>query len=187
MQSHVDLMLRFDRPVARVTLSDQPNGPGRIYRPKESLDMQRMCHDSFIEAIFMDQLSVNEVNLNRRLGEIREKYEVTDMTVPVPWSSARIALLIGMPEDSRAFFCATQFGAIIRAAISLVAIVHGRLAAGHTGTNEQMEKEIQSVLRLVGTLDLYMALARLQDKDIVTRLSGQRTVPVWLFSGFLVA
>jgi hypothetical protein len=63
------------------------------------------------------------------------------------------------------------------------------LAAGQGGTNEQVEKEIQSVLRLVGRTDLEMvlALARLYDKDIMARLSGQRATTVRSFSGFLTA
>jgi hypothetical protein len=189
VESHVDLMLRFDRPVTWVKLPDRRDGPVRIYKSKGSLETQKACHDSFIEAIFVYRPFADQVDLNRQLGEIREKYEVTDVTVPAPWVSARIALLIGMPEDSRSFFSATQFGAAIRAAISLVAIVHGRLAAGQGGTNEQIEKEIQSVLRLVGRTDLEMvlALARLYDKDIMARLSGQRTSTMRSFSGFLTA
>jgi hypothetical protein len=71
----------------------------------------------------------------------------------------------------------------MRLAISLVALAHDRATGGIT---EQTEREIQAALRLQGKADwdMILALARMYDKDIATKL-GQRLGAIRRLSSFL--
>jgi hypothetical protein len=180
---YADLMLRFGRPVTWVKLPDRRDGQVKIYHSKETLDVQKACHEQFIETEFVVKAASEDTDTNHKFAEIREKFGLVDFTAPAPWALARIALLLSLPDDARRLFCATELGAVMRSAISLVALAHDRAAGGIT---EQTEREIQAALGLQGKgdWDMVLALARMYDKDIATKLS-QRLGAIRRLSSFL--
>jgi hypothetical protein len=182
---HADLMLRFGRPVAWVKLPERRDGQVKIYHSKETLDVQKSCHEQFVETFFVAKAVSEDADTNHKFAEIRGKFGIADITVPAPWALARIALLLSLPDNARHLFCATELGAVMRVAISLVALAHDRAAGGIT---EQTEREIQAALRLQGKADwdMVLALARMYDRDITTKLA-QRLGGIRRLSSFLAA
>jgi hypothetical protein len=92
---------------------------------------------------------------------------------------------LALPEGARALFCEAELAALMRSAISLVALASDRPA----GISEQLEKEIQSVLRLHGRADweMLLSLARLYDRDIGAKWPGQKPAMVRAFANLLGA
>jgi hypothetical protein len=186
-QAHVqDQMLMFDRPVAWVRLPDRRDGPVKIQRSEAPLEEQRACHEQFVDARFLQRADADDAGLSKKIGEIRERAQVRDVTVPAPWCVARVALLLETPDDARRLFCAEQLAAIVRTAVALVALVHTRPGDGQP-LGEPVEREIRAALRLVGSADwdMAVAVARLYDKDITAKMSGGRRAQIRPFSSLL--
>jgi hypothetical protein len=174
-----DLMLAFDRPVTWVRLPDRRDGHVKIFRATAPLDNQRGYHEQFIDAQFVQRELVDETTLSTELAAIRDRLRIEDVLAPAPWCLARIVLLTEAPPGARAFFCAQQLAAIVRIAVTLVALVQVK-APGDAG-----EKEMRAALALIGQADwdMAVALARLYDKDVYTKLTRPvrgRQVANWL-------
>jgi hypothetical protein len=176
-------MLRFGRPVTWVKLPERLDGQVKMYQSKGILDVQKSCHEQFVEVLFGVSTVGEETDTDHQFAGIREKFGLVDITAPAPWALARVALLLSLPDDTRHLFCAIELEAIMRTAISLVALAQDRAAGGIT---EQTEREIQTALRLQGKADwdMVLALARMYDRDITTKL-GQRLVGIRRLSNFL--
>jgi len=181
---YADWMLSFDRPVTWVKLPERRDGQVKISQSKEPLDVQRVCHENFVAARFVFKSETEDGEMNRKFGEIREKFAVVDLAIPAPWTLARMKLLLNTPEDARSLFCEVELASIMRCAISLVAWAHDRLSSG---MNESMEKDLQQALGLLGKADwdMVLALARLYSKDVAAKLAGQNQGRIRAFSSLL--
>jgi hypothetical protein len=180
--SHIDWMLQFERPVTWVQLPDRRDGSVRISLSREPLETQKACHDLFVVGLF-GMNSGDDPDAEQKFNDIRQKFNVMEVTSPAPWTLATVTTLLNLPDGTRHLFCEIELAALTRSAISLVALASGRPA----GISEQSEKEIQSVLRLHGKADweMLLSLARLYDRDIGARWSPQKPAMVRTFASLL--
>jgi hypothetical protein len=155
-----DLMLRIAHPVSWVRLPATEDGPIVIWRSSASEAEQRKCREEFAEARF-----VRKCEDERTFARIRDGLQVTDRVAPAPWVLGRITVALGLAEEVRAFFCREHFQGLVRAAITLVAIVQAK--------GDVSMKELQTALRVTGPadLELMVAVARFLDRDITDRMA----------------
>jgi hypothetical protein len=140
------------------------------------LDDQRACHDRFVQVHFVQSEATDEAEHSATLNLIRDELQIDDVLVPAPWCLGRVVMLIETAPELRLFFCAEQLAGILRIAISFVALVQV------SPPTEAAERELRTALGLVGQgdWDLIVALARLYDKEIHTKLPpGKRSRPLY--------
>jgi hypothetical protein len=167
-------MLAFDRPVTWVRLPDRRDGPVKVVRSAAPPDDQRACHERFVQAHFVHGDTPDDAALSAALNLIRDGLQIENVLAPAPWCLARVILLAEAAPQLRARFCAEQLAAIVRTAISLVALM--RVCPG-----EATDSETRAALGLVGQgdWDMVVALARLYDRDVHTRLpTAKRSRPL---------
>jgi hypothetical protein len=171
----VDLMMEFDGPVTWISVPDAQNAPV-IWRSEALPEDRRECREKFTELRFLKP-DLDPIELTGKLSDIRDMYHLREVVAPAPWTMAMCGLLVRLPRESYRSICEIQFGLIVRAAISMVAIVKERPQIDGASILEK--------LRLVGPgdRDIALAIAALYDKDIHAAFAEARE-PVGRLSGF---
>jgi hypothetical protein len=162
---YVELMLSFGRPVTWVRLSDRTDQSSQILRSMAQITEQRVCHESYIKAVFVDKLKADAAP-GSDIPDIKGKLRVEEVTTPAPWAIGTIFLINSVPPPARPMICEQQLGAILRIGISIVAIHREKFAIG--GADGEIDREVYKSLKLPTVTDFDMALgvAHLYDKDL---------------------
>jgi hypothetical protein len=163
----LDHMLTFGRPVTWIQLSDRRDEPAKVIKPVGSPEEQRILYNQYLEITIIDKLAGDE-SVPTKLTELRQRFRVDAVVTPAPWAIGTVSLILWVPKNARRAICEQQLGAMLRCAISIVAIAHEKSTAGQLTQGEQNEREIQRALRLTGTADWEMAVgvAQLYDRGI---------------------
>jgi hypothetical protein len=171
-QDHELLTLAFGKAVTWVVLNDKEGAPVTVWRYGGCSDDQQV-HDAYIEATVIGMIAGDD--RTARLDDLKKPHRKTQVVTPAPWAVGTVTLINWVPRGAQAAICKQQLGAMVRCAISIVAIVREKQVASSGATVEQYEREIQRALKLTGNgadWEMAFGVAQLYDRGIVGALDA---------------
>jgi hypothetical protein len=158
-----EMILAFGKPVTWVMLTDRDDSPVIIWRCSGQEDQK--LQDDYIEASVIGKLTGDDTSA--RIEELKRRTRKDPVVSPAPWATGTVTLINWVPKNARAAICEQQLGAMLRCAISIVAIVREKQVGSAGATVDQYEKEIQRALKLTGAdWEMAFGVAQLYDRGI---------------------
>jgi hypothetical protein len=159
-----EMILAFGKAVTWVVLNDRDDAPVTIWRCGGQPDDQRL-HDEYIEASLIGKLTGDDTTV--KIEELKKRTRKDQVVSPAPWATGTVSLINWVPKNAKAAICEQQLNAMLRCAISIVAIVREKQVASAGATVDQYEKEIQRALKLTGAdWEMAFGVAQLYDRGI---------------------